>query len=332
MSDGRPLLLADVGGTNARFALADPGAAAPLLDDSIRHYAVAEFPSLADAARHYLQATGAHAAQAVFSVAGPVLGDAVRMTNHPWVIGIDATRTALGLDALRVVNDFVAQAMAIRLLAETDVRMLGTPPWRPLARDEGTYAILGPGTGLGVGALLVRAGRTLAVATEAGHIGFAPTSEAQCKLLQALAQRFGRVSNERLVSGDGLVNLHQAQAEIDGQAGGAAVTVPADVPAGAAAGDPRCQRTLTVFCEVFGAVAGDTALGFGAWNGVFLSGGVVPHLLDALLQPGFRQHFEAKGRHSEAMARVPTAAVLHPQPGLLGAAAIACDLARGAAS
>lgn len=332
MNDGSPLLLADVGGTNARFALADPAAARPLLDDTIRHYAVGDFPSLAEAARHYLQATGMRVLQAVFSVAGPVLGDEVRMTNHPWVIGIEATRTALGLGTLRVVNDFVAQAMAIRLLGEADVRMLGAPAWRPLVHDNGTYAILGPGTGLGVGALLVRDGRTLALATEAGHIGFAPTSDAQCALLQALARRFGRVSNERLVSGDGLLNLHQALADIDGHAVGAKVSVPADVPAGAAAGDARCQRTVALFCQVFGAIAGDTALGFGAWDGVFLSGGVVPHLLDALMQPGFRAHFEAKGRHRDAMARVPTAAVLHPQPGLLGAAAIACDLARGAAS
>lgn len=332
MSDGRPTLLADVGGTNARFALADGGAAAPLLEDSIRRYAVADFGSLAEAARHYLQATGTHANQAVFSVAGPVLGDEVRMTNHPWVIGIEATRTALGLDGLRVVNDFVAQAMAIRLLKETDVRMLGTPAWRPLARDNGTCAILGPGTGLGVGALLVRDGRTLALATEAGHVGFAPTSDEQGAVLRALARRFGRVSNERLVSGEGLVNLHWALGEVHGDTDGAAVSLPADVPAGAAAGDPRCQRAIALFCEVFGAVAGDTALGFGAWNGVFLSGGVVPHLLDALLGSTFRTHFEDKGRYHEALTRVPVAAVLHPQPGLLGAAAIAGDIARGEAS
>ena len=332
MSDGRPTLLADVGGTNARFALADGLAAEPLLADSVRHYAVADFGSLADAARHYLEATGAHARQAVFSVAGPVLGDEVRMTNHPWVIRIDTTRTALGLDGLRVVNDFVAQAMAIRLLGETDVRMLGAPARRPLVRDNGTYAILGPGTGLGVGALLVRDGRTLALATEAGHVGFAPTSDEQCAVLRALVRRFGRVSNERLVSGEGLVNLHWALGEVHGTTDGAPVSVPADVPAGAAAGDARCRRAVALFCDVFGAVAGDTALGFGAWNGVFLSGGVVPHLLDVLLQPGFRAHFEDKGRYHDALTRVPVAAVLHPQPGLLGAAAIAGDIARGEAS
>ncbi|MGN6512003.1 MAG: glucokinase [Lysobacteraceae bacterium] len=332
MSEGRPTLLADVGGTNARFALADAAAAPPLLAGSVRHYAVADFGSLAEAALHYLQASGAHPRQAVFSVAGPVLGDEVRMTNHPWVIGIEATRIALGLDGLRVVNDFVAQAMAIRLLGEADVRMLGTPGWAPLARDHGTYAILGPGTGLGVGALLVREGRALALATEAGHIGFAPTSDEQGAVLRALMRRFGRVSNERLVSGEGLVNLHWALGEVLGDAPGTAVAVPADVPAGAAAGDARCQRAIALFCAVFGAVAGDAALGFGAWNGVFLSGGVVPHVLDALLASDFRGHFEAKGRYHEALTRVPVAAMLHPQPGLLGAAAIAADIARGEAA
>lgn len=319
------VLLADIGGTNARFALADCNARRPLLPDSVRKYAVADFGSLVDAARHYLQATGARPGRGVFSVAGPVLGDEVRMTNHPWVIGIGATRDALGLRALEVVNDFAAQAMAVGLLGEEDVCVIGTPPWRTRSPGDGTRVILGPGTGLGVGALAIRDGRAIAVTTEAGHVGFAPTDALQVALLQALARRFGRVSNERLVSGAGLVNLHAALGEIEGaSAADFPVAQPADVTAGAAAGDARCRRAIAMFCAIFGAVAGDMALAFAAWDGVFLSGGVVPHVLDALRGPDFRAAFEAKGRYARTLAAVPTVALVHPQPGLLGAAAIAC--------
>ncbi|HVI26867.1 MAG TPA: glucokinase [Xanthomonadaceae bacterium] len=320
------VLLADIGGTNARFALADCNARRPLLPDSVRKFAVADFGSLVDTARHYLQATGARPARGVFSVAGPVLGDEVRMTNHPWVIGIGATRDALGLRALDVVNDFAAQAMAVDLLGENDVCVIGPTPWRPPPQPprDGTRVILGPGTGLGVGALAIRDGRAIAVTTEAGHVGFAPADALQVALLQTLARRFGRVSNERLVSGGGLVNLHAALGEIEGaSAADFPVAQPADVTAGAAAGDARCRHTIAVFCAIFGAVAGDMALAFAAWDGVFLSGGVVPHLLNALREPGFRAAFEDKGRYAGTLAAVPTLAVVHPQPGLLGAAAIA---------
>ncbi len=318
------VLLADIGGTNARFALADCKARRPLLGDSVRKYAVADFGSLVDAARHYLQATSARPARGVFSVAGPVLGDEVRMTNHRWVVDIGATRDALGLRALDVVNDFAAQAMAVELLGEDDVCVIGTPPWRPQPARDGPRVIVGPGTGLGVGALAIRDGRAIAVTTEAGHVGFAPTDALQVALLQALARRFGRVSNERLVSGAGLVNLHAALGENEGaSAADFPVAEPADVTAGAASGDPRCRRAIAVFCAVFGAVAGDMALAFAAWDGVFLSGGVVPHVLDALRGPDFRAAFEAKGRYAAPLAAVPTLAVVHPQPGLVGAAAIA---------
>jgi glucokinase len=320
------ILLADVGGTNARFALADCQAPRPLLDDSVHQNGVADFGSLEEAARHYLQATGARPVGGVFSVAGPVLGDEVRMTNHPWVIGIRHTRDALGLRDLRVVNDFAAQAMALGLLREDDVRVIGAAPWHPHAPRTGTRVILGPGTGLGVGALVTRDGRGIAVTTEAGHVGFAPTDALQIALLQVLARRFGRVSNERLVSGEGLLNLHAALGEVEGTSGAdARVSEPADVTAGATAGDARCRRAIAVFCESFGAVAGDMALALAAWDGVFLSGGVVPHLLDALRAPGFRAKFEDKGRYRNTLAAVPTVAVVHPQPGLLGAAAIACQ-------
>ena len=200
-------------------------------------------------------------------------------------------------------------------------------PVAPSADDGGdrTFAVSGAGTGLGVGVLLRRDGRWSALATEGGHAGFAPATPGEIAILEELAADFGRVSNERLISGAGLVNLHRALGRIDGGAP-ATVSSPEAITAGAAAGDPRCQRTVDTFRDVFASVAGDLVLTFGAWDGIYLSGGLVPVLLPALRDPAFRRRFEAKGRYAEAMAPVPVFAVLHPQPGLLGAAMVAGDL------
>jgi glucokinase len=316
-----PVLLADIGGTHVRFALSSPAASMPLLADSIGTIDVADFPSLADAAAHYLADRHTRPASAVMAVAGRVEGDTARMTNHPWVVSSERIRTALRLEAVTLVNDFVAQAMAIPLLREADIAVIGPTRPTPLDGARRTFAVLGAGTGLGIAALLVRDGRWLPLATEGGHASFAPGTPEEIAILERLSADFGRVSNERLVSGAGLVNLHRALAQLAGADPGS--MQPEDITSGAAAGDPRCERAVDVFCAVFGAIAGDIALTFGAWDGVYLSGGLVPPLLPALRRSGFRQRFEGKGRYSPAMARVPTIAVQHPQPGLLGAAALA---------
>ncbi|MEO8367323.1 MAG: glucokinase [Pseudoxanthomonas sp.] len=321
------VLLADIGGTNARFALADTSLETPFIADSVGEYPVADFPSLADAARHYLDQTGATAQNAgpqngVFAVAGRVDGDEARITNHPWVISLSRTRSALGFDKIELVNDFAAQAMAVSLLTTSDVVEIGGAHWSPAPVSQNrTYAVIGPGTGLGVGGLLVRDGHNYPLETEGGHVSFPPGTPEEIEILEKLSAQFGRVSNERLICGPGLVNLHRALSEIAGEDPGP--MQPADVTARAAAGDPRCMRTLDIFCAVFGAIAGDLVLSAGAWDGVFLTGGLAPKLLSSLQHSGFRQRFEHKGRFSPAMARVPTLAVVHPQPGLLGAAAFA---------
>jgi len=326
----RHSLLADIGGTNARFALADCDNAAPLSNDSVREYAVADFPSLADAAGHYLAETGAKAANGVFAVAGRVDGDEARITNHPWVISLARTRDALGFHGLKLVNDFAAQAMAASLLTPTDVVAIGGAQWSPAPLSEPrTYAVIGPGTGLGVGGLVIRDGRRYPLETEGGHVSFPPGTPEEIEILERLSAQFGRVSNERLICGPGLVNIHRALSEIAGEDPGP--MQPADVTALAAAGDLRCMRTLDVFCAVFGAIAGDLVLTTGAWDGVFLTGGLVPKLLSNLQHSGFRQRFEHKGRFSAAMARTPTLAIVHPQPGLLGAAAFAVEAFGGKA-
>jgi glucokinase len=326
MPAGDLALLGDIGGTNARFALAALGDDATLLADSIQTYAVADFPSLGAAAQRYVRHMSVTARFGVFAVAGRVEGDEARMTNHAWVVSARRVREAVDMEASYLVNDFVAQAAAIRLLQPDDVVALGAPAWEPVAFDRpSTYAILGPGTGLGVGGLVVRSGRALPLATEGGHASFAPGTPEEIEILRRLAAEFGHVSNERVVSGGGLVNIHRALSAIAGLDPGP--MQPADVTARAREGDRRCMRAVDIFCAVFGAVAGDVVLTLGAWDGVFLSGGLVPRVLEALQHSGFRQRFEGKGRYAQAMATVPTLAVIHPQPGLLGAAALAGDRA-----
>jgi len=318
------VLLADIGGTNARFALADTGADHPFLAESTREYRVAEFPSLADTARHYLEQTGAKVRNGVFAVAGRVDGDEARITNHPWVIQVPRLRSMLGLEGVRLINDFTAQALAVSLLTPADVAQVGSARWMPfdLARKS-TYAVIGPGTGLGAGGLLVRDGKRIALDAEGGHVSFPPGNPEEIEILQRLSRQFGRVSNERLICGPGLVNIHRALSEMAGQDPGP--LQPADVTARAAEGDALCLHTLDVFFAVFGAIAGDLVLTLGAWDGVFLCGGLVPRLLPQLQRSGFRQRFENKGRFSPTMGTIPVLANLHPQSGLLGAAAAAAE-------
>ncbi len=330
---GALALLADIGGTNARFALADTRSRTPLLLETVHGFPVADFPSLADAAQHYLDTTGhddtAEIRRAVFAVAGRVDGDEARITNHPWVISRPRTRQQLGLDDVELVNDFAAQAMAIPLLQPVDYTTIGGVPWAVPADAQGpcTYAVIGPGTGLGVGGLVIRDGKHYPLETEGGHVSFPPGTPEEVRILEHLSAQFGRVSNERLICGPGLVNIHRALSEIAGVDPGP--MQPADITAGAAAGDVRCSRAVDVFCAVFGAIAGDLVLTLGAWDGVFLTGGLVPKMLDSIRHSGFRQRFEHKGRFSPTMGRVASVAITHPHAGLLGAAAIAVRKAAG---
>lgn len=317
-------LLADIGGTHARFALADTQRPAPLVDDSVRQFEVSAFASLDEAAAFYLRELSlpvGRARQGVFAVAGRVDGDIARITNHPWLISRPESQSALGLQRLQLVNDFAAQAMAVKLLRSDSLSAIGPPMSLPPGSGDRTYAVLGPGTGLGVSAMIHREGRSHVLQTEGGHVSFAATNALEAAVLERMALRFGRVSNERLISGSGLVNLHRALAEIEGAT--VANLQPYEVSAGAAKGEPLCRRAMDLFCAVFGAIAGDLVLTLGAWDGVYLTGGLVPKLLSELQASNFRSRFEDKGRFAPAMAGVPTLAVLHPQAGLLGAAAFA---------
>lgn len=304
-------LVGDIGGTNARFAVFDRGreVAAP------KAFKVADHPTLEDAISLYLKDAGARPTEAVIAVAGTVRDGHAELTNAAWDMSEPGLR-GHGFAAARLINDYKALALSIDHLQDKDLGDIGgVKPNHP----DGTIAILGAGTGLGVGAL-VRDSQGEAVAvTEGGHIGFAPTDETEIEVLRLLTARFGRVSLERLLSGPGLVNLYEAMARIGGQS--AENLKPEEIEDRADRGEPLAVEVLDRFCRIYGAAAGDFALAFGAFGGVYLGGGIAGKIMDRLRAGGFREAFEDKGRFHDYCAAIPTKAILHPYAALLGAAA-----------
>jgi glucokinase len=306
-------LVGDVGGTNCRFAMTDVGAEGALIDP--RGFEREGYDTLEAAIDHYLDGR-ASPAEAVIAVAGPVIDGRADLTNGRWKMS-DSALVAHGFRRARLINDYEALALSVRRLRPADLADIGD-----VRAGKGTVAIIGAGTGLGVGALVRDAkGETVAV-TEGGHIAFAPTDETEVAILGILTARFGRVSVERLLSGPGLVNIYEALARLDGIE--ALDLSPEDVVHRAAHGEDRqCEQALDRFCRIYGAVAGDFALAFGATGGVYLGGGIAPRLIDTLRKSGFRQAFEAKGRFRDYCSAIPTKIILHPHAALLGAAAAA---------
>jgi glucokinase len=312
LSSADPLpLVADIGGTNARFALAPPDRPGTLiLQRSLR---VKDYPTLADAAEAYIAevAPDARPRAAMLAVAAGPSQDEVRLTNSHWNFSISATRERLGLDALHIVNDFAANSWAVLGLDDAQLLQVGG---RPLEKRTGNFVTLGPGTGLGVGGVSRDTdGRIRVTDTEGGHVDFAPLDAEEDALLHALRKRFGRVSYERLVCGQGLANIFGV---LTGEE-----TTPEEITARAASGDAAAIRAIDHFCAILGSFAGDAVLMLGAWEGVFLCGGMLHTLSDSLLSSRFRQRFEAKGRFSPLVAATPTMLVLDPDLGLRGSAA-----------
>ncbi len=304
-------LVADIGGTNARFALAPLDRPGTLI--SPRSLRVKQFASLADAAEAYIAeiAPDSRPRAAMLAVAAGPSQDEVRLTNSHWNFSISATRERLGLEELHIVNDFAANSWAVLELDDKQLLQIGGSA---LGNRVGNFATLGPGTGLGVGAVSRDAeGRVRVTDTEGGHVDFAPLDAEEDALLATLRKRFGRVSYERLVCGQGLVNIFQV---LTGEE-----TSPEAITARAAQGDPQATRAIDHFCSILGSFAGDAVLMLGAWQGVFLCGGMLHTLSDVLVNGNFRKRFEAKGRFSSLVAATPTMLVLDPDVGLRGSAA-----------
>lgn len=302
-------LIADVGGTNARFALAEVGGA----PQDERYLLVRDHPGLAEAALAYLGQRQVE--EAVIAVATPVESDTIRFTNSPWTFSKAALRERLGVRDLHVINDFVAQALAMPHLDLSEIEPIGGGKPEP-GRAIG---VLGPGTGLGVSGLVPgRAGWT-ALPTEGGHVSFAPGSARERELLAALTERFVHVSNERLLSGQGLLNIAQGLAQIDRSI--CEADTPEAVTEAARTGTCRsCVEAVALFSELLGSAAGDLALTLGARGGVFVAGGICLRLGPLFDRGAFRQRFEAKGRMKTYLNPIPTWLVLRADTGLIGAA------------
>jgi glucokinase len=317
------LLIGDIGGTNARFALADRNS--PGFSDAMT-LQCADYDSAEAAIRHYLDSVGATSPDVIcLAAAGPVVGQRVRMTNNHWTLASDELTSEFSANAARLLNDFEAIAYGVPLLASSDCEAIGLPDPVPLSDEQYTVAIVGPGTGLGAVGLRRQGGLLVPVAAEASHGGFAPETRVQLDVLLALRERFDRVSTERLVSGPGIENIYGALASIHGvklpRLSAAEIFAAADDNS-----DPHAVEAASLFFEVLGQFAGDFALALGATDGVFVAGGIVKRYPDLLANSRFRSGFESKGRYRALMERVPTQLVLHEQPGLLGASYYALQL------
>jgi glucokinase len=306
-------LLADIGATNARFALLPAGARVAEQEAVLP---VAAFPDIRAAIEHYLGGRGVRPARAGIAIANPVAGDFVRMTNHDWHFSIEETRTRLGLDRLLVLNDFTALALSLPELSDDDKEQVG--PGAPVVGE--TVALLGPGTGLGVSGLVPSGGGVGALSGEGGHVTMAAADDREADILRLLRQEFGHVSAERVLSGMGLENLYRAVRRLDG-----AVPEPfaaADISRRALdRSDPACVEALATFCAMLGTVAGNLALTLGARGGVYVGGGIVPRVTRYFKGSAFRQRFESKGRFREYLAAIPTYVIVARNPAFLGVAA-----------
>lgn len=307
-------LVGDIGGTNARFALVR-GSGQPLAHALT--LPTAGFADLAAALQAYAQQVDVRLpAHACIAIANPIDGDVLRMTNTAWVFSIEDTRQRLGLQTLRMLNDWEAMALAAPTLGAHELLYLGGGA----SVSDAPRGLLGAGTGLGVSSLVrARSGEWVPVAGEGGHVTLSPGNAHEADILRVLWQRWPHVSAERVISGMGLENLYTALAASSGQSlpplSAAEITQRA-----LTGGDALCLEAVETMCVLLGRVAGNLALTLGARGGIYIGGGVMGHLRSHLPRSGFRAAFEDKGRFADFMRRIPTWLIEAEQPALRGAA------------
>jgi glucokinase len=338
------VLAGDIGGTNARLALFERGApgapiGAPLFEQT---YPSASRPSMDVIIEEFLAAAGAklgaaaaRITHACLGIAGPIENNICRATNLPWVVDGKALSQRLAIPRVTLVNDFYAAALGVTAVSPEQLASLGGGP--PVPR--GPIAVLGAGTGLGQAFLLwspVEDGYQV-VSSEGGHVDLAARTPLEFGLVQFLTHKYGRVSCERVLSGQGLVDVFTF---LSGEpacrglirpdtAAAMAATGPGHDPAAAisqralAGTDPVCEMALSIFCSVLGAVAGNLGLMVLATGGVYVAGGIAPRILDYLRKGAFREAFDRKGRLHTLVEKLPVYVVTHAQPGLVGAAKVA---------
>jgi len=308
------VLLADLGATNSRIAMTGPDGRPA----GMRKWHGDDMPDLEAVIARYLDETGARPTAGVLAVAAPVAGDDVAMTNRSWRFSGHDLAKRFGWRTVRLINDFEAVALSLPHLRADDTRPLGGGTADP----EGPRVVFGPGTGLGVAALMPAARGGSAVPTEGGHVSFGPASADEEPVFARLRESLGYVSSEAILSGPGLARLHRALH------GSATETLgPADITAFAHTGDAACVATVKLFVRLFGRFAGDLALLFRATGGVYAGGGVARRIDEFLDAPEFRTAFEAHPPYEGLLREIPTSLITLDEPGLVGCAALARSLA-----
>lgn len=311
-----PHLLADIGGTNARFALKMPDQHI----EQIHIFSCAHYPDLAAAIRAYLAHCGHPTVyHAGVAIANPVTSDTIKMTNHDWHFSIEHTRQTLGLHTLLVINDFTALAQSLPYLDHTHYVQIGQ---NGVARPRSAIGLVGAGTGLGVSGL-IPAGEDqwISLNSEGGHVSFAPTDQREAKILDWMWQKHTHVSVERLISGPGIIEIYKALMHIHHLAADD-INAQEIVRRAQTQACAVCAEVLQVFSSMLGGVASNIALTLGSFGGVYIGGGVanqLGHLFDHAL---FRQRFEAKGRFTPYLTDIPTYLITTPCPAFLGVAAM----------
>jgi glucokinase len=321
MTSSDSALLADIGATNARFALL-AGSALAVSET----YAVADYSSPVEAGQAFLAgpAAGHQPQRALIAAAGPVDGGRVVLTNANWIVDPERIARGLHMRDVQVLNDFEALGWSLPAMRPENLVTLGMP----YGGEKGTMAVMGPGTGFGLAAMVCGGPDEIVLVTEGGHATLSSENRREDAVITALRHQLHHVSVESVLSGPGLIQLYQAIARTDGRA------VPprdnSEIIEHALAGDCTVSReTLELFCAFLGSVAGNVALTLGARAGVFIAGGIAPRFTDFLQQSAFRERFEAKGRMSGYLSRIPTAVIIHQTPAFIGLAYLANRQHRG---
>jgi glucokinase len=322
------VLVGDVGGTHARFAVVEPSEGGPwrIL---YRGDLTDRFPTFDDALRSYLERSGLtrQPPLAAIAVAGPVVAGSAQFTNRGWEISERALRE-FGFERALLINDFAALTLAVDLLDEKHLHTIG-PGIKGVER--GTITILGAGTGFGASCLARYGDRAVPMPTEGGHVSFAPGNAEELAVLELTwkQNQLGHVSVERILSGSGLEHLYRTLEQLAGRASPSLTA--AEISAAALRGESGPRAALTMFCSIFGAVAGDLALAHGSRGGVYVAGGIAEKIEEFLIKSPFRRRFEDKGRLAAYVAEIPTKLIVNPDIALLGAARSGIMLAAAAA-
>lgn len=319
-----PFIVADIGGTNARFGLVNTGEQQNqgIVVENQKTFPSAEFDGVEQAVTHYLDSINGAGVKrdsikgACLAVAGPVAGNTIKLTNLNWNICTSSARRDLRLENLQIINDFAAYAYAIQYVQPQYLRTVN----KGIGIKSSPVAVVGPGTGFGVASLVNRNGHVSVLTSEGGHMSLAATTALQSAIKEQLSHQYSYVSIERVFSGPGLRRLYQALAAVEGVQ--ARELSSAQVSQfGLEGSDDMCRRTLALFCSWLGSVIGDLTLALGARGGVYLGGGILPKIADFLIASDFRQSFKSKDQMSHYLQDIPVQLVTNGNSALLGAAA-----------